>query len=66
MLLEKAYAKLHGCYEAIAYGLIEKAMQETTSGAIVTLRAEMIPPEEVGLIICYLMSFINLIIIFFF
>ncbi len=33
MLLEKAYAKLHGCYEAIAYGMIDKAMQELTPAA---------------------------------
>ena len=35
MLLEKAYAKLHGCYEAIAFGLVEKVLQETTSSAAV-------------------------------
>jgi hypothetical protein len=35
MLIEKAYAKLHGCYEALSYGLIEKVVQDLTpaSGA---------------------------------
>lgn len=35
MLIEKAYAKLHGCYEALTYGLVEKAIQDLTpaSGA---------------------------------
>jgi hypothetical protein len=30
MLLEKAYAKLHGCYEALIHGIMEKAMQDLT------------------------------------
>jgi hypothetical protein len=33
MLVEKAYAKLHGCYEAIAFGLIDKAIHDLTPGA---------------------------------
>lgn len=33
MLIEKAYAKLHGCYEAIANGLIDKVLQELCAGA---------------------------------
>ncbi len=33
MLLEKAYAKLHGCYEALVHGLIEKTVLDLTSAA---------------------------------
>lgn len=47
MLIEKAYAKLHGCYEAIAYGLIEKAIIDCTSGSVRTLRSERILPEDI-------------------
>lgn len=47
MLIEKAFAKLHGCYEAIAYGLIEKAFLETTGGSTVTFRAEALLPEDI-------------------
>ncbi len=32
MLLEKAYAKLHGCYEALIHGLPEKAVADLTPG----------------------------------
>ena len=28
MLLEKAYAKLHGCYESLIFGLIDKTLQD--------------------------------------
>ena len=47
MLLEKAYAKLHGCYEAIAYGLLEKALHDLTGGAPLTLRAESMLAEDI-------------------
>jgi len=33
MLIEKGYAKLHGCYEAIAYGCIDKVIQDLTPAA---------------------------------
>jgi hypothetical protein len=33
MLLEKAYAKLHGCYEAIVCGMVEKVLPELTASA---------------------------------
>ena len=32
MLIEKAYAKLHGCYEALIHGLSEKVMLDLTPG----------------------------------
>lgn len=44
MLLEKAYAKLHGCYEALIHGLIERAMQDLTlSSHVQVIRRELIP-----------------------
>lgn len=47
MLIEKAYAKLHGCYEAISYGLIEKVLEELTPAAgIQCIRTDKIPRKE--------------------
>ena len=44
MIIEKAYAKLHGCYESISYGLLEKILPEfTASGAVETLKLEKMP-----------------------
>jgi hypothetical protein len=41
MLTEKAYAKLHGCYEALTFGMIEKVLLELTPAAgLTTLRIE--------------------------
>ena len=37
MLIEKAYAKLHGCYEAIIHGMTNKVIQELIPGGHVTL-----------------------------
>jgi hypothetical protein len=37
MIIEKAYAKLHGCYEALSFGLIEKVLLDLTpAGKLVT------------------------------
>lgn len=48
MLIEKAYAKLHGCYEALSFGLIEKFLQEVTPAAgITTTRIDRIPKRTV-------------------
>ena len=48
MLIEKAYAKLHGCYEAIPYGLIEKVLQELTpGGGAECLRLERYPIHRI-------------------
>ena len=48
MLLEKAYAKLHGCYEAIGCGMIEKVVQDLTeSAAVQCLRLEKFRPTSV-------------------
>lgn len=48
MLVEKAYAKLHGCYEALTYGLIEKLLHDLTPAAgINTLRVDTIPKRTV-------------------
>jgi hypothetical protein len=48
MLLEKAYAKLHGCYEAISCGMIEKVVQDlTASCAVQCLRVERYRPASV-------------------
>lgn len=37
MLIEKAYAKLHGCYEMIVHGQIHKVMQELSPAAHIAL-----------------------------
>lgn len=48
MLIEKAYAKLHGCYEAIGCGMVEKVLSELTSSAAVQcLRVEKFRPNQV-------------------
>lgn len=43
MLIEKAYAKLHGCYEAIAYGLVEKVLHDFCYSSPQCIRLETIP-----------------------
>jgi hypothetical protein len=40
MLLEKGYAKLHGCYEAINNGTVEKLLSELTPGGVQALRLD--------------------------
>lgn len=46
MLLEKAYAKLHGSYESLLHGQMEKVLQELTPAAHVkVLRSDHIPDE---------------------
>ena len=41
MLMEKAYAKLHGCYEALVFGLIEKVLVDCIpAGHVRTIRSE--------------------------
>jgi hypothetical protein len=48
MLIEKAYAKLHGCYEAIAVGLVEKVLYDLTPAAGVdALNISTFPLESV-------------------
>jgi len=37
MLVEKAYAKLHGCYEALANGTMTYALRDLTAGAAQTI-----------------------------
>jgi hypothetical protein len=47
MLLEKAYAKLHGCYESLLHGLLEKCLQDLTACAHVkVLRKELISNDS--------------------
>lgn len=44
MIIEKAYAKLHGSYEALSCGLIEKVLQELTPAASIDLyRVDRLP-----------------------
>lgn len=46
MLIEKAYAKLHGCYEALTNGLMEELLLDLTPGAGVTvLRLDRMPKK---------------------
>ncbi|CAE7445610.1 unnamed protein product, partial [Symbiodinium microadriaticum] len=46
MLLEKAYAKLHGCYESLLHGLMEKCLADLTCAAHVqVLRKELVSPD---------------------
>jgi len=48
MLLEKAYAKLHGCYEALNYGTVEKLLSEMTAAAgVQALRLDALDPLTV-------------------
>ena len=48
MLIEKGYAKLHGCYEAVANGLIEKVFQELTpAGHAICQRINTMKPSMV-------------------
>jgi hypothetical protein len=51
MLLEKAYAKIHGCYESLVHGMMECTIRDLTPAAHVgTIRTDSLPPE--GIIIC--------------
>ena len=44
--MEKAYAKLHGCYESLVYGTVECTLADLTPTANVsTIKTETIPPE---------------------
>jgi hypothetical protein len=46
MLFEKAYAKLHGCYEALVYGIMENTISDLTPAAhIGTIKCDLVPPE---------------------
>jgi hypothetical protein len=46
MLLEKAYAKLHGCYESLLHGLMDKCLMDLTMAAHVqVIRKEIIAPD---------------------
>jgi hypothetical protein len=49
-IIEKAYAKMHGCYEGAAFGCLEKALQELTHcGGVACYRAELIDPDQVSI-----------------
>lgn len=48
MLVEKAYAKLHGCYEALIHGLIERSVLDfTPAGDTKVLRNEFMDLDDV-------------------
>ena len=53
MLFEKAYAKLHGCYEAIVYGSVDVTLRDMMPAAHVgTIKCDRIPPEGEDIYIC--------------
>lgn len=52
MLLEKAYAKLHGCYESLLHGLMDKCLMDLTCAAHVqVLRKELVSPDGESIIV---------------
>ncbi len=48
MLLEKAYAKVHGCYERLADGVVEEAMRDFTLGVALAVRVPRPPLNADG------------------
>lgn len=47
MLIEKAYAKVHGCYEALLHGLMEKTLHDLTdSSHVKVVKRELVPPDH--------------------
>lgn len=58
MLLEKAYAKLHGCYESLLHGLMDKCLMDLTMAAHVqVVRKEIISPDGANcskLMLCFI------------
>lgn len=45
-LIEKAFAKLHGCYESIGRGPIEQGLRSLTGAPVLRIPLMELPPQN--------------------